>query len=182
MLRSALLYTALLFGANAAFAGPVDWQAAKDAGLVKLVRVEEPAAVPEVEFTDPQGGTHSLADYRGQVVLLNFWATWCAPCREEMPSLDALQSAMGGDDFTVLPIATGRNAPDKIDKFYAETGLQDLPVLLDPRQQLARAMGVVGLPVSVLIDRDGNEVARLLGEADWSSEPARAVVRQMLAD
>ena len=99
-----------------------------------------------------------------------------------MPSLDALQAVMGGDDFAVVPIATGRNAPERIDRFYAETGLQNLPVLLDPRQQLARDLGVVGLPVTVLIDRDGNEVARLLGEADWSSEPAKAIIRQLVAD
>ncbi|QIR84178.1 TlpA disulfide reductase family protein [Paracoccus sp. AK26] len=182
MLRSALLYTALLFGANAAFAGAVDWQAAKDAGLVKLVPAEEPAPVSDVEFNDPEGGTHTLADYKGKVVLLNFWATWCAPCREEMPYLDALQSEMGGEDFEVVAVATGRNAPDRIDKFYAETGLQNLPVLLDPRQQLARDMGVVGLPVTVLIDREGREVARLLGEADWSSEPAKTVIRQLVAE
>lgn len=182
MLRSALLYTALLFGANAACAGAVDWQGAKDAGMVKLIPADTPAPVSDQEFTDPDGGTHTLADYRGRVVLLNFWATWCAPCREEMPSLDALQADMGGDDFAVVPIATGRNAPERIDRFYAETGLQNLPVLLDPRQQLARDLGVVGLPVTVLIDRDGNEVARLLGEADWSSEPAKAIIRQLVAD
>ncbi|SNR39063.1 TlpA family protein disulfide reductase [Paracoccus sediminis] len=182
MLRSALLYTALLFGANAALAGPVDWQAAREAGLVKLVPSESPAPVSDVEFTDPNGGTRRLADYRGKVVLLNFWATWCAPCRKEMPYLDALQAEMGGEDFEVVAVATGRNTPEKIDKFYEETGLKNLPVLLDPRQQLARAMGVVGLPVTVLIDRDGNEVARLLGEADWSSEPAKAVIRQMMAE
>ncbi|WP_425466563.1 TlpA disulfide reductase family protein [Paracoccus subflavus] len=181
MLRSALLYTALLFGANAALAGPVDWQAARDAGMVKLVPAESPRPVPDVEFTDPEGGTHRLEDYRGKVVLLNFWATWCAPCREEMPSLDRLQADMGGDDFVVLAVATGRNAPEQIDRFYAETGLQNLPVLLDPRQKLSRAMGVVGLPVTVLIDREGNEIARLLGEADWASEPARQVIEQLAA-
>ena len=89
---------------------------------------------------------------------------------------------MGGEDFEVVAVATGRNAPDRIDKFYDETGLQNLPVLLDPRQQLARDMGVVGLPVTVLIDREGREVARLLGEADWSSEPAKDVIRQLVAD
>lgn len=182
MLRSALLYTALVLGANAACAGAVDWQAAREAGLVKLVPSEEPVPVSEAEFTDPEGGAHSLADYRGKVVLLNFWATWCAPCREEMPSLDALQAEMGGEDFQVVAVATGRNDPANIDRFYAETGLRNLPVLLDPRQQLARGMGVLGLPVTVLIDRDGNEVARLLGEADWSSGPAQEVIRQLLAD
>lgn len=182
MLRSVLLYTALVFGANTAFAGEVDWKAAHDAGLVKLVPSTDAPALPETTFTDPDGGTHSLADYKGKVVLLNFWATWCAPCREEMPSLDTLQKELGGEDFQVVTIATGRNAPEKINKFYEETGVTALPVLLDPKQQLARGMGVLGLPVTVLIDREGNEVARLLGDADWAGEPAKAVIRQLTAD
>ena len=93
MLRSLALYTSLAIAANAAVAGPVDWQAARDAGLPKLIE-SEAAPAPEVEFTDLDGGTHRLADWKGKVVLLNFWATWCAPCREEMPSLDALQKAI----------------------------------------------------------------------------------------
>jgi thiol-disulfide isomerase/thioredoxin len=182
MLRSVLLYTALVIGANTAFAGNVDWQAAQSAGLAKLVPAEDAPALPETSFTDPDGGTHSLADFRGKVALVNFWATWCAPCREEMPSLDALQAELGGEDFQVVTIATGRNAPVKIDKFYKETGVKNLPVLLDPKQELARGMGVVGLPVSVLIDREGREVARLMGDADWSSEAAKEVIRQLMAD
>ncbi|SNT72947.1 TlpA disulfide reductase family protein [Paracoccus seriniphilus] len=182
MLRSALLYTALVIGANTALAGEVDWQAAQSAGLVKLVPSEDAPAVSELGFTDPDGGEHFLADYRGKVVLLNFWATWCAPCREEMPSLEKLQAEMGGDDFAVVPVATGRNAPDKITKFFDETGVQNLPVLLDPKQQLAREMGVLGLPVTILIDREGHEVARLLGDADWAGEPAKEVIRQLTAD
>ncbi len=181
MLRSLLLYTALAFGANGALAGEVDWQAARDAGLAKLVPSHDARALPDTVFTDPEGGDHRLSDYAGKVVLLNFWATWCAPCREEMPALDRLQGEMGGDDFQVLTVATGRNAPEKIDRFFAETGVQNLPVLLDPKQQLSREMAVVGLPVTVLIDRDGNEVARLLGEADWSGEAAREVIAQLTA-
>lgn len=180
MLRSVLLYTALVFGANAALAADVDWDAAK-AGLPKLVAAQDPGPVGVTEFTDPEGGTHSLADYRGKVVLLNFWATWCAPCREEMPALDELQAELGGEDFQVVTIATGRNSPAKIDEFYADMGIANLPVLLDPRQQLAREMGVVGLPVSVLIDREGQEIARLMGDEDWASEPAKTLIRQLTA-
>lgn len=99
-----------------------------------------------------------------------------------MPSLDQLQAEMGGDHFQVVPVATGRNPPEKVDRFFEENGVENLPVLLDPRQQLARQMGVVGLPVTILIDRDGNEVARLLGDADWASEPAKQVIRQLTAD
>ncbi|MFV0385139.1 TlpA family protein disulfide reductase [Paracoccus sp. (in: a-proteobacteria)] len=182
MLRSALLYTALVIGANTAFAGQVDWQAAHDAGLVKLVPSQDAPPLPETGFADRDGGMHSFADYRGKVVLVNFWATWCAPCREEMPSLDALQTEMGGEDFQVVTIATGRNPPEKIDKFFDETGVKSLPVLLDPKQKLARSMGILGLPVSVLIDRDGVEVARLPGDADWSGEAAKQVIRQLMAD
>ncbi len=181
MLRSALLYTALVFGANTAFAADPDWQAARDGGLDKLVVAQEPTPVAAAEFTDRDGGTHTLADWQGKVVLLNFWATWCAPCREEMPALDRLQAELGGDDFEVVTIATGRNAVERIDDFYAEVGVENLPILLDPRQQVAREMGVVGLPVTVLIDREGREVARYLGDAEWDSDAAKALVTQLTA-
>lgn len=180
MLRSALLYTALVFGANAAFAAEADWDAAR-AAMPKLVLTDPAVPAGATEFTDPDGGTHSLEDYRGKVVLLNFWATWCAPCREEMPALDALQRELGGEDFAVVPIATGRNAVPRIGQFFDEVGVTDLPVLLDPRQQLAREMGVLGLPVSVLIDRDGNEIARLLGDEDWASDAAMTLIRELTA-
>ena len=180
MLRWLVLYTALGIGANAALAGEIDWQAAHDGGLAKLVQTD-PTPVPDTSFTDPEGGTHSLADYRGKVVLLNFWATWCAPCREEMPSLDALQAELGGDDFQVVAIAAGHNPPAAIQKFLTEAKIANLPVRLDPRQGLAREMGVMGMPVTVLIDRDGNEIARLIGGADWASEASKTLIRQATA-
>ena len=186
MLRSALLYTALILGANAlaatgASAAP-DWQAARDGGLTKLVVAEDAPPVSDVVFTDREGAEHRLADWKGKVVLLNFWATWCAPCREEMPALDRLQKAMGGPDFEVVTVATGRNAPPRIDDFFAEVGVTDLPVLLDPRQQLSRDMGVVGLPVTVLIDREGREVARYIGDAEWDSPAAQALMAELIAE
>ena len=181
MLRSLALYTSLLIAANAAVAGPVDWQAARDAGLPKLVE-SEVAPVPEVEFTDLEGGTHRLSDWKGKVVLLNFWATWCAPCREEMPSLDALQKAKGGEDFEVLTVASGRNTAAAINRFFQEAGVTDLPTLTDPQMALARAFGVMAMPVTILIDAEGNEVARMTGDADWSSPAALALVDQMLSE
>ena len=106
--------------------------------------------------------------------LVNFWATWCAPCRSEMPALDALARARGGADFEVITIATGRNSPEAIAAFRDEAGITDLPTFLDPKGALAAAMDVPGLPVTVLLDRDGNEVARLMGDADWNGPDARA--------
>ena len=133
------------------------------------------------QFEGPNGERVDLQAWRGKPLLVNFWATWCAPCREEMPSLDALQAELGGDDFQVLTIATGRNSRAAIDKFYGETKVVNLPVLTDPKQRLARDMGVVGLPASILISADGQEVARLLGDADWSSDVAKQVIRELTA-
>ncbi len=188
LILSALLYAALGSVANPAAAGPAADPASSPAAAIaravelregdmkKLVFHAEPRAVSGAEFTDPQGGSHRLADYAGQVVLVNFWATWCAPCRKEMPTLEALQEALGGEDFRVLTIATGRNTPAAIDRFFAEAGVENLPVLLDPRSTLAREMAVFGLPTTVLLDRDGREIARLTGDADWASDSALAVL------
>ncbi|MRX49121.1 redoxin domain-containing protein [Paracoccus sp. S-4012] len=181
MRASLVLITAFLGFANGALAGPVDWQAARDAGLAKIADLPEPVAAPDTVFLNAAGEERSLADWQGKVLLVNFWATWCAPCREEMPSLDALQQELGGDDFEVLTIASGRNPLPAIEKFYDENGIETLPILRDERQSLARAMGVLGLPVTVLIDREGHEVARLIGDADWASEPAKAVIAQLTA-
>ncbi|KGJ16323.1 TlpA disulfide reductase family protein [Paracoccus sanguinis] len=181
MLRSLALYTSLLLAANAAAGGAVDWQAARDAGLPKLVE-STPAPAPETTFTDLTGGTHTLADWKGKVVLLNFWATWCAPCREEMPALDALQKARGGDRFAVLTVASGRNTEAAITRFFAEAGVSALPTLTDPQMALARSMGVLAMPVTVLIDAEGREVARMTGDADWSSPAALALIDAMLAE
>lgn len=181
MLRFLALYTSLALAANAAAAASVDWQAARDAGLPKLIESEQ-APVPEIEFSDAKGGSHKLSDWRGQVVLLNFWATWCAPCREEMPSLDALQREKGGERFQVLTVASGRNPPAAIERFFAEEEITELPTLTDPKMALARAFGVMAMPVTILIDAEGNEVARMTGDADWASPAALALIDQMLAE
>ena len=180
------VYLALFLGAialpgAAEQASPVDVAAAKAAGLVRLADTF-PAEVPDVAFGDLDGAEHRLSDWQGQALLVNFWATWCAPCREEMPSLDALQQAEGGEDFQVLTVAAGRNPPEAMRKFFAEEGIESLPLLTDARMELARNMGVVGLPVTVLIDRQGREVARLNGEADWASEAARALITDLKAN
>ena len=158
----------------------LDFAAAQAGGLAKLVETAPPAPAPAIAFSDLDGGTHSLADWKGKALLVNFWATWCAPCREEMPALDALQKARGGDRFQVLTIAAGRNAPAAINKFFADEAITDLPKLTDEKTELARAMGVLALPVTILIDANGNEVARMTGDADWSSPAALTLVDQLI--
>ena len=174
-LAALALYTGLLGLANAAAAqdlGPL-----REGDMMKLAVHDSPeAAALEEGFTGEDGSAMRLADYEGQVVLVNFWATWCAPCRAEMPTLSALQDEMGSEDFQVVTIAVGRNSPQGMEAFFEETGVDNLPLHTDARQSLARAMGVLGLPVTVLLDRDGNEIARLQGEADWSSDSARAIL------
>ena len=180
-LRSAVLYIALGLVANGAVADTAGLEAMREGTMKKLVFASEPAGVPETTFTDPDGGTFSLADYRGKYLLVNFWATWCAPCRAEMPALDALQAEFGGDDFEVLTIATGRNTLSGITRFFEDTNVVNLPILLDPKQTLARDMAVLGLPVSVLVDPEGREIARMRGDAEWYSDSARAIISTMIS-
>lgn len=181
ILKSLVLYTALAVTANAALADMSGLEALREGDMKKLTFSADPEAVPDVAFVTADGGEGHLSDYAGQYVLLNFWATWCAPCRHEMPALSALQDRFGGDDFAVVTLATGRNAPGAIDRFLDEIEVTNLPRHRDPKQALARQMGVMGLPITVLIDPEGRELGRLTGDADWASESAFAVFEALLA-
>ena len=182
IIRHLALYLALALGANAAAAlnaGTLDALRAGD--MKKLVLHPAPRPVPETAFERAGGGQARLSDDRGRYVLLNFWATWCAPCREEMPTLSALQAGMGGENFAVVTIATGRNPRPAMKKFFDEIGVDNLPLHRDPKSALARDMGVFGLPTTLILDPQGNEIARLQGDADWNSDSARAIFAALLA-
>ncbi len=179
--RSVVLYAALALGANSAVADVADIEALREGLMKKLVFHSEPKPVSDKVFTDPDGGKHKLADYQGKYILLNFWATWCAPCRKEMPSLDNLQETLGGEKFEVVTVATGRNTLPGIERFFQKADVTHLPILLDPTQVLARNMGVLGLPISVIIDPDGNEIARLRGDAEWDTDSAKAIIKALIA-
>jgi len=177
----AFLYLALLAFASPALADLEAAQAARAGDMKKLVfhATPKPAGVTPFDLADGAGQAQ-LTDYQGKLVLLNFWATWCAPCRKEMPYFSELQAEFGGPQFEVLTIATGRNSPQGIVKFFDEIGVSNLPRHQDPKQKLAAEMGVFGLPITVLLNAEGQEIARLRGDADWSSDSAKAIIRALL--
>ena len=156
-------------------------EALRDGDMRKLNLHAEPERGSETIFFSEDGTEMTLADLEGQIVLLNFWATWCAPCRKEMPQLSALQADLGGDDFQVVTVATGRNPLPAMQMFFDEIGVDNLPLHTDPRQALARDMGVLGLPVTIILDREGQEIGRLQGDADWASDSAYAIIEAIIA-
>ncbi|MEZ5888391.1 MAG: TlpA disulfide reductase family protein [Paracoccaceae bacterium] len=182
-----VLYTSLAFGANAALADmaldrPAEALSPFVAGdLARLVPAEAPLPLPEAALIDETDAPRSLEAYRGKVILVNFWATWCAPCRAELASLDRLETALGGEDFAVVTIATGRNPLPAIQKLFTEEGITRLPMLRDPDMTFSRASGVLGLPVSLIVDREGREIARLTGDAVWDGPEAQALVKALIA-
>ncbi len=176
----AVLYTGLALTANIALADTAEIEALRE-GTMKKLAFSDPRPVSEQAFTDPDGGDFHLADFKGKTVLLNFWATWCAPCRKEMPMLSELQAEFGGDTFEVVTIATGRNAVPSIRKFFEDIGVDNLPLYLDPKQKLAREMAVLGLPITLILDPDGNEIARMRGDAEWNSDSAKAIIQALIS-
>ncbi|WP_341368159.1 TlpA disulfide reductase family protein [Yoonia sp. BS5-3] len=178
-LRLALLYTALAAVANLAVADNNAAEALREGDMRKLIFHSAPMASSDVAFLGEDGAEMTLADYQGKYIVLNFWATWCAPCRHEMPQLSQLQTMLGGDDLEVVTIATGRNPRPGMERFFNEIGVDNLPLHTDARQSLARSLGVLGLPVTIILDPAGNEVARMQGDADWSSENAVAILQTL---
>ncbi|MBW6417923.1 TlpA disulfide reductase family protein [Celeribacter sp. PS-C1] len=173
----ATLYTALSLGAIPAAALDLDAaMALREGSMQKLGFHSEPKEVSALPFADLDGNEETLSDYQGQYVLLNFWATWCAPCRKEMPALDALSAEFQDRGLTVLPIATGHNPVPALKSFYEKAAIKTLPLRVDAKGAMAREMGVLGLPVSILISPEGQEIARMTGDAEWFSPSAQAIM------
>ncbi|MFT5798922.1 MAG: thiol-disulfide isomerase/thioredoxin [Candidatus Azotimanducaceae bacterium] len=178
---AAIMYTAIAFGATPSFADTSAAAALRSGDMKKLVFHSTPEATSNAPFQLADGaGEKTLDAYKGKHVLINFWATWCAPCRKEMPMLSALQAEFGGDDFEVVTIATGRNTEAGIKKFFEGANIDNLPSYQDPKQALASQMGIFGLPITVIMNPDGKEIARLRGDADWVSDSAKAIITQLI--
>jgi thiol-disulfide isomerase/thioredoxin len=134
-------------------------------------------AAPATSFEDPDGQPATLADFRGKPVLLNLWATWCAPCVKEMPTLDAL-AQREGEKLQVLTVSADLEGRDKVEAFLAARRLRALEAWLDPEMALMTDLGVGTLPATILYDAQGREVWRVIGAEDWTGEEARALIAE----
>ena len=141
---------------------------------------DTPRPVPEVPFTDRDGRPRMLAEWKGKVVLLNFWATWCAPCVAEMPALDRLQNSLGGSDFEVVAVSVDQGGMKPVEPFLARYQLSSLVPYLNPDASLFRAFGEKSLPVTYIIGRDGRAVGRVEGAAEWDSAAGKSLIRHYL--
>ena len=149
----------------------------QDGSMRKLIVHDSPKPLSLPPMLTESGLEENLSDHFGPVIVLNFWATWCAPCRKEMPSLDRLQAQFPPGDVKVIALAAGRHEKARIRSFLRSVDAEGLAVRLDPKLKIASALQVRGLPVTILISRNGEEVARLIGDAEWDSESAVRIVR-----
>jgi thiol-disulfide isomerase/thioredoxin len=145
-------------------------------------RSDERTAVPEIKYLDQGGNETDLAALKGRVVVLNLWATWCAPCREEMPSLDRLQAMYPKDDVTVLALSVDKAPPERVQQFLDDVGVAHLEIGRDPTVKAARLLNAPGLPATLVIDRQGQEVGRLLGIAAWDGPEALELIDELRAE
>jgi thiol-disulfide isomerase/thioredoxin len=140
----------------------------------------EPKPVPGLRFFDLEGRETSVDAFRGEVVVLNLWATWCAPCREEMPSLSRLQARFADAPVRVVALSVDRAPAERVKEFMDTVGVSNLSVYRDPTVKAARLLKVLGLPATLLLDREGREVGRVLGIAEWDGAAAVAAVDRLL--
>lgn len=154
---------------------------AAGAGALRTGATDTPQSLPEIRFVDGAGAPRSLTDFRGRVILLNVWATWCAPCREEMPALDRLQASLGGPGFEVVALSIDRGGVHFVKRFYEELGLHALGIYIDENAEALSKLGAVGIPLTLLVDRDGRELWRVLGPREWDQPAQVSRIRTHLA-
>ena len=144
--------------------------------ILNLVVSDGPIEPPPIAFTGEAGEELTLADYRGTPVAVHFWATWCFPCRAEMPTMDALQRELG-EDLVILPLSLDRGGAELVRNYYNDHDLTTLPIFIDEKMAAGRALRVHGIPATVFFDGEGAEVARVLGDRDWSDPDVVTLVR-----
>ncbi len=149
--------------------------------VAALTMATSPLKLPDLAFWDADGKPRKLSDWRGKTVLVNLWATWCVPCRKEMPALDSLQTKLGGKDFEVVAINIDTRDPEKPKNFLKEANLTKLAYFTDTKakvfQDLKSVGKALGMPTSILVDGQGCEIANLAGPAEWASDDAIALIK-----
>ncbi|MGB0750162.1 MAG: TlpA disulfide reductase family protein [Magnetospiraceae bacterium] len=148
--------------------------------LSALIPTDPPVQVPEGMFYENGTELRHLSDYHGELVVLNFWATWCAPCVKEMPALANLRIDQADKGITVLPVSLDRGGARVVKAFYEKLNLVELPVLTDAKSTLAKSFGITGLPTTIIIDPKGQEVARLMGVLEWDHPATVARLRRYM--
>ncbi len=164
----------LLFGSPGIMSRP----ASPEAGLGKFIYHAEPQPIADIAFTDAEGRARLLSEWRGHMVLLNLWATWCAPCKVEMPSLDRLQAKLG-ERFAVLALSTDRSGPKAPAAFFANQHIAHLKLYNDSTGEANVSMNAAGLPLTAVLNENGQEIARLLGPAEWDSPEILAEIEAL---
>ena len=178
-----VLYTPFSFCANTVLSEDNKFSVLeefKTGEMKKLILHESPKAVSEEVFYSPNNDPIILQSLSGSLTLVNFWATWCAPCLDEMPSLSNLQKIKGGKDFNVVTIATMRNSPKSVENFFNKMSIDNLTKYQDPKGKLARSLKIAGLPLTILLNKNNKEVARFIGDADWSSPDALKLIEKAI--
>jgi thiol-disulfide isomerase/thioredoxin len=148
--------------------------------VAALQIASQPEKLSDLAFLGETGEPMTLAAFEGKIALVNLWATWCAPCRREMPALDRLQAALGGDDFSVVPISIDTGDPERPRLFLEEIGTEHLPLYTDPTTEIFEELKAkslaVGLPVTMLLDRNGCRLGHMNGPAEWDSEEGQRLI------
>jgi thiol-disulfide isomerase/thioredoxin len=149
--------------------------------MAAFVFKKAPEPLPAFTFLDASAKERTLQDWKGKVVLLNLWATWCVPCRKEMPGLDRLQGELGSDQFEVVALSADRKGLEGSKQFLDQIKVQKLKLYADPSVRVTSTLKAVGMPATLLIDREGREIGRLTGPAEWDSAEAKALIKAALA-
>ena len=149
-------------------------------GMASFIVHDPPRPLPELSFSDGQGNDLTLDDFRGRLVLMNVWATWCPPCLRELPSLDRLQGTLGGDDFEVVALSIDREGVSAIETFYTEAGIENLEIYSDRPAAALSDLALVGLPTTLLVAEDGRVLGRYDGPAEWDEPEVLALIGHYL--
>lgn len=182
---------ALVIGAAAVFANPAlaggglsaeqkaEIEGMRTGSMAKLALRDEPGEAIEAEFLKPSGAAGSVEDFAGKVTVMNLWATWCPPCRKEMPSLNRLQAALEGTGAQVATVAVQSGGREKALEYLERNELDKLPAYSDDRNKLPREVGILGLPTTLILDPEGREIGRVQGDAEWDTPEAVALLKRL---